>query len=119
MFTSQVSFSRVSPQQVVGALKSTGSIDPDVLFAAKEALVAPVKPLKFMGIWAYVTGGLMTLLILTAFIGIPLIVFGWWVRKRGAENIATIETAYSEYLRSVSGSAVESRHVELPEIAPA
>ena len=52
MFSSQVTFSRVTRQQVVGQLKSTNSIDPDVLFAAKEALIAPVKPLKIIGLWA-------------------------------------------------------------------
>ncbi len=105
MFTSQVSFSRVTRQQILGELKSTGSADADVLFAAKEALIAPVKPLKIMGIWAYITGGLMTVLILTAFLGIPLIIFGWWVRSRAKQNIETIEATYAEYLASV-GAAV-------------
>lgn len=105
MFSSQVSFSRITRQQVIGQLKSTGSTDRDVLFAAKEALLAPVKPLKMIGIWAYVTGGLMTAMILMAFLGIPLIIFGWWVRKRGKENIETIEAAYAEYLKSVAVSA--------------
>ena len=68
MFSSQVTFSRVTRQQVVGQLKSTNSIDQDVLFAAKEALIAPVKPLKIIGLWVYVTGGLMTL---TIFLAVP------------------------------------------------
>jgi hypothetical protein len=101
MFSSQVSFSRITRQQILGQLKSTGSDDPDILFAAKEALVAPVKPLKIIGIWAYITGGLMTLMILTAFLGIPLIIFGWWVRTRGQENLDTIEATYAEYVKSV------------------
>lgn len=99
------SFSLVSRQQVLGALKATGSKDPDVLFAAKQTLLEPVKPLKFIGIWAYVTGGLATILILTAIIGIPLIFFGWWARRRGRTNIETIESAFSEYLHSVGMSA--------------
>jgi hypothetical protein len=101
MFRSQVSFSRLTKQQVIGQLKSTNSADPDVLFAAKTALIEPVKPLKIMGIWAYLTGGLMTLTIFLAVLGIPLLFFGWWVRKRGAENLATIEEGYAEYVKSL------------------
>ena len=101
MFSSQVSFSRITKQQVLGQLKSVGSTDRDVLFAAKEALLATVKPLKMIGIWAYITGGLMTAMILMAFLGIPLLFFGWWVRKRGRQNIETIESTYAEYLSSL------------------
>ncbi len=99
------SFSVVTRQQVLGALKATGSKDPDVLFAAKQSLLEPVKPLKFIGLWAYVTGGLMTILILTAIIGIPLILFGWWTRRRGRTNIATIESAFGEYLDTIGSKS--------------
>ena len=80
MFSSQVTFSRVTRQQIIGQLKSTASTDPDVLFAAKEALIEPVKPLRLIGLWAYITGGLMTLTIFLAVLGVPLIIFGWCVR---------------------------------------
>lgn len=102
--SSQVRFGRVTPQEVTGILKSTGSKDPDVLFAAKQSLLDTVKPLKLMGVWAYVTGVLSCLLIVLAFIGIPVLIFGWWVRKRAAENIATIESTYVEYLSSIGAS---------------
>ena len=97
MFSSQVTFSRVTRQQVVGQLKSTNSIDPDVLFAAKEALIAPVKPLKIIGLWASVTGGLMTLTIFLAVLGVPLVsrpVYRrcvlaemWQTQQRASQNI--------------------------------
>jgi ABC-type Fe3+ transport system permease subunit len=99
------SFSLVHREQVIGALKATGSRDPDVLFAAKQALLEPVKPLKFIGIWAYVMGVILCILILTAILGIPLIFFGWWVRKRATQNINTIESAYTEYLNSLGAEA--------------
>jgi len=96
-----ITFSRMTPQHVLGLLKATGSTDPDVLAATKAELIQPMKFLGFMGIWAYVTGGLATALILTAIIGIPLLIFGWWVRKRGRQNIETIERTYTEYLDSI------------------
>jgi hypothetical protein len=99
--SAQVRFGRLTPQEVLGSLKSTGSRDPDVLFAAKQALLETVKPLKVMGIWAYITGGLCTVMILLAFIGIPLLFFGWWVRRRATQNIETIESTFTEYLGSI------------------
>jgi hypothetical protein len=104
MFSSQVTFSRITKQQVLGQLKSVGSTDKDVLFAAKERILETVKPLKLIGMWAYITGGLMTAMILMAFLGIPLLIFGWWVRKRGRQNIETVETTYAEYIKSVGSS---------------
>jgi hypothetical protein len=101
-----VTFARITRSHVIGTLKATGSNDPDVLFAAKEGLLETVRPLKFMGLWAYVTGGLATLLILLAFIGIPLIIFGWWVRRRAAENIETIEKTFAEHVASLDAGAV-------------
>ena len=83
------SLSLVKRQQVLGALKATGSRDPDVLFATKEALLDPVRPLRIIGLWGYVAGGLATALVLTAFLGIPLIVFSWWMRRRGKRNPPT------------------------------
>lgn len=48
-----------------------------------------------------VTGGLRTLLIITSFIGIPVMIFGWWTRKRARTNIEAIESAFAEYLSSL------------------
>jgi hypothetical protein len=95
------SFSLMTRQEVLGVLKSTGSTDTDVLTAAKAELIKPMKFLKFMGIWAYVTGALATALILMAIIGIPLLIFGWWVRRRANRNIETIEAAFTEYVQSI------------------
>jgi len=36
---------------------------------------------------------------------LPLIVFGWWVRRRAKRNIEAIETTFAEYLASIRGQA--------------
>jgi hypothetical protein len=100
-----VTFSLMTKPQILGVLKATGSTDRDVLFAAKEELLGQVRPLKIFGIWAYVTGGLCCLLILLAIIGVPLLFFGWWVRRRAKQNIELIEVTFAEYVNSVSGLA--------------
>jgi hypothetical protein len=52
---------------------------------------------KYVGVYLMVLGGLMTVLIITAIIGIPLIGLGWWMRRRGVQNLEVVEAAYSEY----------------------
>ena len=44
MLTSQVKFNLLTREQVMGALKSTGSKDPDVLLAAKEEFASNYRP---------------------------------------------------------------------------
>lgn len=47
-------------------------------------------------------GALMTVMILTAFIGIPLLILGWWMRGRGNKNVVIVEEAYNEYVGVVT-----------------
>ena len=99
----QVRFSLVTPQEVTGALKATGSTDPDILAAAKDQIAAPYRPLKWFGIWGIVTGTLCCLLVILAFIGVPIIIFGIWALRRSKKNRETIEKAYAEYVGKVTG----------------
>ena len=93
-----VRFNLVTPEQVLGALKATGSSDRDVLFAAKEEFAARYRPIKWFGIWALVTGTLCTLFIILAFIGIPLLFLGWFWLRRAKRNAITIETTWARYI---------------------
>ncbi|MCU0621011.1 MAG: hypothetical protein MUC69_05855, partial [Gemmatimonadales bacterium] len=101
-----IRFGRVSRAEVLGALKASGSTDPDVLLAAKEEFASRYRPLKWVGIWAIVSGALATALVILAFIGIPLLLVGvFWLRRAG-QNMRTIEAAFAEHLASVTGRAV-------------
>jgi hypothetical protein len=95
---SQPRFGLVTPEMVRGALKATGSTDRDVLAAAIDQFAAPYRPLKWFGIWAIVTGVLCCLLIIMAFIGIPLLVFGYWALKRSKKNATLIAAEYEVFL---------------------
>jgi len=103
MITSQVKFNLLSREQVMGALKSTGSKDPDVLLAAKEEFASNYRPIKWFGIWAMVCGGLMTALIVMAPLGIPLFFLGIWWFRRAKKNSRMIEETFSEYVGSLTG----------------
>jgi len=103
MITSQVKFNLLSREQVMGALKSTGSKDPDVLLAAKEEFASNYRPIKWFGIWGMVCGVLMTMLIVMAPLGIPLFFLGLWWFKRAKKNSAMIEGTFAEYVGGLTG----------------
>ncbi len=103
MITSQVKFNLLSREQVMGALKSTGSKDPDVLLAAKEEFASNYRPIKWFGIWGMVCGALMTMLIVMAPLGIPLFFLGVWWFRRAKKNAAMIEGTFNEYIATVTG----------------
>jgi hypothetical protein len=100
----EVRFNLVAPEALLGALKATGSTDRDVLYAAKEEFAARYRPLRWFGIWGLVSGGLATALVITAFIGIPLMILGWWWLRRARRNLATIEATYATYTGQVAGA---------------
>lgn len=84
-------------QAVIGFLKSTGTRDPDVLHTQRSKLLSAAKFPKLVGTYLMIVGGLCTLLILLAPIGIPMIGFGWWMRRRGVRNLVVVDEAWSEY----------------------
>jgi hypothetical protein len=89
---------KMSKQQVRGFLKGAGSKDEDVLFAKKEEILAIAKLPKSIGIVTVVLGVLLSITIIMAMLGIPMIFAGWWLNSRGKENVNVVEAAYSEYL---------------------
>ena len=88
-------------QEVIGALRSTGSTDPDVLYAKKQELLLQSRHTKLGGTWFMILGGLLTITILGAFVGIPLLLIGWWIRHIGVRNIRTADGVLSEYVQTI------------------
>ena len=109
-FNPNAALSNATKQQVIGALKATGSTDPDVLFAAKQELLDQYRPLKMMSFIPMFCGALLCLTVIGAFIGVPMIVLGWWLRRKSKRNLATVEDGFSEYLGSIG--------VKMPALAP-
>jgi len=97
--------STAAKPQVIGALKATGSTDPDVLFAAKQDLLDQYKPLKTMSLIPIICGALLCLTVIGAIGGVPLILLGWWLRRKCNRNIATVEEGFSDYLSSIGVKA--------------
>jgi hypothetical protein len=92
---------KLNHQQVIGSLRSTGSTDPDVLFAKKEELLGETKRLKLLGVVPIVIGTIMTISIIGAIVGIPMLLVGFSVRKASKHNYAVTDAALAEYMQSV------------------
>jgi hypothetical protein len=92
---------KLDQQTVVGFLKSAGSRDPDILHTQKTHLISLAKFPKLAGIYIMVLGALLTITILGAFIGLPMLGIGWWMRRRGVRNLETVEAGYTEFLGTV------------------
>jgi hypothetical protein len=96
---------KLDKPQVIGYLKSAGTRDPDVLHTQKKHLVSLAKFPKGVGTYLMVLGVLCTVLILTAFIGIPLFFFGWWMRRRGVKNLKVVESGWAEFVGATPATA--------------
>lgn len=96
---------KIDKQQATGALRATGSSDPDVLYAKKEELLTESRRMKFLPVFAYIVGGSMCVTIIGAVVGIPIIFFGRAVSKTIKGNVAAADSALADYLKSVGASA--------------
>ena len=92
-------------QTVIGALKASGSKDPDVLYTTKKKLIEQTRGLRMWSWIPIICGVLLTLTIIGAFIGIPMIIIGIWLRMKTGKNLRIAEEAYNEYLASVGGAS--------------
>ena len=90
-------FLKLDKSMVIGELKSAGTKDPDVLHGRLVHIRTMAAFPKNVGLYIMVMGGLCTAMILLAFIGIPLLIFGWWLRKRGLANLKVVEEAWNEF----------------------
>jgi len=93
---------KLSQQQVIGTLRSTGSTDPDVLFAKKEELLSETKRLKMLGVVPLIVGTILSISLIGAIVGIPMLIVGFSVRKAYKHNIAVTDAALADYLQTIT-----------------
>jgi hypothetical protein len=94
-------FGRANKQQVIGALKATGSTDPDVLGAARQEMVGGYKTVSWIGIVTIGVGVVFTITIIGIFFGVPCGLFGLFLWRRAKSNMAAVETYCDEYVASL------------------
>lgn len=93
-------FRKMDKQSVIGFLKKAGTRDPDVLSLHKQKLIAPNKNLKIAGFGLMGCGAILTITIILAIVGVPVVLIGVWMWRFSVKNIAVVEEAYGEYLAS-------------------
>ena len=89
-------FLKLDKSTALGFLKDAGSRDADVLHGQHAQLVSLAKFPKIAGVYLMIMGALLTVLILPAFLGIPLLILGWWTRRRGVRNLEVVDAAWTE-----------------------
>jgi len=95
-------FTSLDQQTVMGSFKSTGTRDADVLHAQKETMLAPYKHLKMLAKIGYAIGGLFTIMIFMAWVGIPVLIGSWLLWRFQAKQQATVEAGYAQYVASLA-----------------
>ncbi len=90
-------YTTFNKQEVIGVLKATGSHDKDILYTAMEGMLKVARQTKFNGMICFWGGVVFTIMIITAPIGIPLGIAGWFWMRRGTSGVEAVEAAYKEY----------------------
>lgn len=88
----------VTADFVTGYLKQAGTRDADVLASRKHELVQKQQPMKFGSLWFIIVGAVLTITIIGAIVGVPILCIAGWVHAKARGNIRTIEAAYLEYV---------------------
>lgn len=114
MGDSNFSFADTNSQEVTGALKATGSTDPDVLFAAKTEFGRPFRYQKMNGLIAVAAGAVTSFTAVLVVAGIPLAIFGIWYWRKGERNLAVIDAAHVQYMATLIAGAGASKPAGVP-----
>lgn len=97
-------------KQVTVAFAATGSSDPDVLFARREELLAQTRRLRNGALADIVLGVMLTLTLVGAFVGVPLVSRGRAKQKIVAEYSKAVDLAYTAYLLETAGRRTRSQN---------
>jgi hypothetical protein len=103
-----------SADEVMGVLRTTGSNDADVLFAATSEFGRPFRNQKTFGLVAIAVGAALALTVVLLIAGVPLAVAGVWLWRKGNRNSAVIESAYASYMASLTSAAGAARPAAPP-----
>ncbi|HZS61160.1 MAG TPA: hypothetical protein VFA43_17925 [Gemmatimonadaceae bacterium] len=86
-----------TPQEVVLALRSTGASDEDVLYAAKTEFSQPFRSQRVVGACLGLLGLLISLTGIGALLGVPMMVSGVLMWRKGGRNLTVVETTFADY----------------------
>ena len=84
----------VTPEFVTGYLKQAHSSDPDIMASRKQELVQKQQPMKLGSLVFIVIGAILTISLIGAIAGLPMLIAASWVQWKARNNLKTIEAAY-------------------------
>lgn len=95
-------FESVKRQAVLGALRSAGTQDPDLLDLVKHRIVSRVRVPKLIGVGLVIVGALVTTTVTLAPIGVLICLVGLALRQLGVRNIGVVESTFADFVRNPS-----------------
>ncbi|HEV8445416.1 MAG TPA: hypothetical protein VGQ44_01300 [Gemmatimonadaceae bacterium] len=93
-------FSAIDSLAVGAALKAAGSYDPDVLYAAKQRLLAPYRDLRRLAVLGILLGCALIFIVAMIVLGVLALVSSVLLWRFQARQVASIEAGYAQYLAS-------------------
>jgi len=87
----------ITPDLVTSRLKQAQPQERAVLRGVADELRATQTQMKYGSMFFIGLGSLLTLSIIGAIVGLPMLIAALWVFLRVRKNLATVETVLTEY----------------------
>lgn len=100
-------FAPLEKETVLECFQAAGTRDPDVLVARRSRLLGQARYPRLLGSALLLLGGLLSLTRFGLLSGMPVVLLGWWLRRRGVRNRDSIEAVFCEFTRG-PGAGVQT-----------
>lgn len=91
-------FGSIDQRTAYAAFKSSGSFDPDALYAQKESMIAPYRNLKRLAVAGGIAGLLVAFVLAMKVPGLVIVVGSWLLWRFQARQVRNIEAGYAQYV---------------------
>lgn len=88
----------VTPDYVAGQLKQLSSQDPQVLESRRQELIQTQQPMKLGSLVFLVIGGILTITIIGAIVGLPMLAAAGFVQWKARSNLKVIDEAFQSFV---------------------
>ena len=93
----------LTPEYVTGFITQAGTGNPVVLESRRQELVQRLQPAKIGSLAFLVIGGILTVTIIGAILGIPMMAVAGWVHWKVRNGLKVIDEAYRALASAPAG----------------
>src|SRR5690606_9239145 len=93
----------LTPEYVTGFITQAGTGNPVVLESRQQELVQRLQPARIGSLAYLVIGGILTVTILGAILGIPMLAVAGWVHWKVRNSLKVIDEAYRALASAAAG----------------